>query len=273
MLKKEDVIYNVNDYYEISQEAQQYLRIGNSNIIQEFCTELKFGTEVAATSMAITHHFFVRKCYLFHDRYIVCASATLLASKLTSHNRTTDEFCSKLLNIRNRSISNIDHSKLEETKHQIFQCELKILETMNYDMNFDIPFQFIYYYADMLYPEQKKMARQTATIVCCDLYHTEICILYPARTMAIACLTMGAKLLGMPALHESNYNEDNWMNIKNSKLSMSYLQEDNPYIAMPVEEYKNLSWDKKVHPSISSHEIEEIIIALNEFHDRYEKLS
>ena len=129
-------------------DKQQLLRSGDYTFVTELGHLLKLDDRILCVANYLVNFFFTFRSYVNYDRHIVCTAALMLACKLNDEKNTASNFA-KYFYTMTCKIKNMQTPPPYESKHEsenlekIFKAELKILKTIQFDLEVDVPINHV----------------------------------------------------------------------------------------------------------------------------------
>lgn len=174
--------------------------------------------------------------------------------------------------------------KQEETqriKDKISLAEITLLKCMNFDININLPNDFIYVYSSILYPDNEEDIIQYSIRIANDSFYTYVNLIYKNYVVAIACIIVAAKFLSLPTLLDSNFRH-----LENMKKFSDPIPNSEDEFNKRLLEYENrsfhislinqkensstyfdvLEWNKKIHPYLEQTELMECVKMIVEYY-------
>ena len=232
MISKEEINYNINSEWQISLSYQKESRYGLCKFIIETCQKINSSNETASLAMLLTNFFFIKKCYYNYDKLILACAAILLSSKTQTSQNKFSEISKEYSNYQNKIIS---PDGLHKIKEEIGKYEIILLKELNFNIPEEFPFDYIFVYADLLYPENEQEIIDLGIKIANDSFFTYANNIYKNYVVAISCLIISARFLNIPNILEENYKYINNMkrfhkkNISESEFNSALSQYNNQY--------------------------------------------
>ena len=290
MISKEEITNNINSEWQITLKYQKETRYGLCRFIIEVCQKINLSDETASLAMLLTNFFFIKKCYFNYDKLTVACAAILLSSKTQTSQSKFNDICKEYYNIQGKSKVTgqskiIGPEGIHKIKEQIGNYEIFLLKELNFNVPEEFPFDFIYVYADLLYPDNEQEIIDLAIKIANDSYFTYANNIYKNYVVALACLIISAKFLDIPTILEENYKYINNMKriYKKDITELEFnkiLSQYNNQIYMKSSEngendsknedekyFENLSLCQKLHPYLKMDDLLECIKLISEFYD------
>jgi len=282
MISKEEINYNINSEWQISLSYQKESRYGLCKFIIETCQKIKSSDETASLAMLLTNFFFIKKCYYNYDKLIIACASILLSSKTQTSQNKLNEICKEYINYQNKMIG---PDELHKIKEDIGKYEIILLKELNFNIPEEFPFDYIYVYADLLFPENEQEIIDLGIKIANDSFFTYANNIYKNYVVAISCLILSARFLDIPNILEENYKYINNMkrfhkkNISESEFNIALSQYNNQYYLKKEndendinkkeeEEYfEKLNIYQKLHPFLKKGDLSDCIKLIVEFYE------
>ena len=281
MISKEEITNNINSEWQLTLSYQKETRYGLCKFIIETCQKINSSDETASLAMLLTNFFFIKKCYFNYDKLTLACAAILLSSKTQTSQNKLNEICKEYYNYQNKLIGPEGIHKLKE---EIGKYEIFLLKQLNFNIPEEFPFDYIYIYADLLFPDNVQNIILLGIKVANDSYFTLANNIYKNYVVALASLVISAKFLGVPNILEKDYKYINNMkrlhkkNITesefNSKLSqynnlfnIKKEKEDDSNKKEEEEYFEKLNIYQKLHPFLKEEDLFNCIKLIVEFYD------
>ena len=282
MISKEEITNNINSEWQLTLSYQKETRYGLCKFIIETCQKINSSDETASLAMLLTNFFFIKKCYFNYDKLTLACAAILLSSKTQTSQNKLNEICKEYYNYQNKLIGPEGIHKLKE---EIGKYEIFLLKQLNFNIPEEFPFDYIYIYADLLFPDNVQNIILLGIKVANDSYFTLANNIYKNYVVALASLVISAKFLGVPNILEKDYKYINNMkrlhkkNITESEFNCTLSQynnlfnikkekEDDSNKKEEEEEYfEKLNIYQKLHPFLKEEDLFNCIKLIVEFYD------
>ena len=282
MISKEEIKYNINSEWQISLNYQKESRYSLCKFIIETCQRINSSDETASLSMLLTNFFFIKKCYFNYDKLLLACAAILLSSKTQTSLNKFNEICKEYSNYENKLIG---PDGIQKIKEEIGKYEIFLLKELNFNIPEEFPFDFIYVYADLLYPDNEQEIINLGIKIVNDSYFTLANNIYKNYAVALACLLISARFLECPNILEGNNKYLNNMkkihkkNITESEFNIALSQYNNQYylknekdendINKKEEEqyFEKLNIYQKLHPFLKKEDLFDCMNLIIEFYD------
>ena len=286
MISKEEIINNINSEWQISLSYQKESRYGLCKFIIETCQKINSSDETASLAMLLTNFFFIKKCYFNYDKLTLACAAILLSSKTQTSQNKLNEICKEYSNYQNKLIGPEGVHKIKE---EIGQYEIFLLKQLNFNIPEEFPFDYIYVYADLLYPDNEQKIIELGIKVANDSYFTYANNIYKNYVVALSSLIISARFLDIPNIFNNNYKYINNMkklhkkNITESEFNIALSQYNNQYylkneneendISKKEEEeyFESLNIYQKLHPFLKEEDLFDCVKLIIEFYEDIEQ--
>jgi len=288
MISKEEIKYNINSEWQITLSYQKETRYGLCKFIIETCQKINSSDETASLAMLLTNFFFIKKCYFNYDKLTLACAAILLSSKTQTSQNKLNEICKEYSNYQNKLIGPEGVHKIKE---EIGKYEIFLLKQLNFNIPEEFPFDFIYIYADLLYPDNVQEIIELGIKVANDSYFTYANNIYKNYIVALASLIISAKFLDITNILDKDYKYINNMkkihkkNITESEFNIALSQYNNKYYLKKENEendidkieeeqyFESLNIYQKLHPFLKEEDLFDCIKLITEFYEDINKTS
>ena len=281
MISKEEITNNINSEWQLTLSYQKETRYGLCKFIIETCQKINSSDETASLAMLLTNFFFIKKCYFNYDKLTLACAAILLSSKTQTSQNKLNEICKEYYNYQNKLIGPEGIHKLKE---EIGKYEIFLLKQLNFNIPEEFPFDYIYIYADLLFPDNVQKIILLGIKVANDSYFTLANNIYKNYVVALASLVISAKFLGVPNILEKDYKYINNMkrlhkkNITESEFNSTLSQYNNLFNIKKEKEddsnkkeeeeyFEKLNIYQKLHPFLKEEDLFNCIKLIVEFYD------
>ena len=281
MISKEEITNNINSEWQLTLSYQKETRYGLCKFIIETCQKINSSDETASLAMLLTNFFFIKKCYFNYDKLTLACAAILLSSKTQTSQNKLNEICKEYYNYQNKLIGPEGIHKLKE---EIGKYEIFLLKQLNFNIPEEFPFDYIYIYADLLFPDNVQNIILLGIKVANDSYFTLANNIYKNYVVALASLVISAKFLGVPNILEKDYKYINNMkrlhkkNITESEFNSTLSQYNNLFNIKKEKEddsnkkeeeeyFEKLNIYQKLHPFLKEEDLFNCIKLILEFYD------
>ena len=282
MISKEEITHNINSEWQITLNYQKKSRYGLGKFIIEVCQKINLSDETASLAMLLTNFFFIRKCYFNYDKLTAACAAILLSSKTQISQSKFNDICKEYSNIQGKIIGPEGVHKIKE---QIGKYEIILLKELNFNVPEEFPFDYIYVYSDLLYPDNEQEIIYLAIKIGNDSYFTYANNIYKNYVVALACLVISARFLDLPSILEKNFKniinmkkiyKKNITEVEFNKIlsqynSQSYLKSNEKEEGENKNDdknfFENLSLCQKLHPNLKMDDLLDCINLIIEFYE------
>lgn len=218
MITKQEILNNINTEWHIPQENQKESRYGLCKFIIDICQKISLSYETASLAMLITNFFFIKNCYFNYDKLTMACAALLLSSKNETSISKFNEICKEFSYIQPQGIGS---EGLHKIKEHIGKHEIALLKQLNYNVPQEFPYDFIYVYSDLLYPDNSQEISNIAIKIANDSFFTYANNIYKNYVVSLACLIIAAKFLDIPTILDENFKHiDNMKKIYKKNISI-----------------------------------------------------
>ena len=282
MIAREEITHNINSEWQITLKYQKESRYGLCKFIIEVCQKINLSDETASLAMLLTNFFFIKKCYFNYDKLTMACAAILLSSKTQTSQSKFNDICKEYSNLQSKIIGPEGINKI---KDQIGKYEIFLLKELNFNVPEEFPFDFIYVYADLLYPESEPEVIDLAIKIANDSYFTYANNIYKNYVVALASLVIAGRLLDIPDILDENYKYINNMkriykkniserefnkilSMYNNQLYMKINDDEEPEKQKENEQYfEKLPLCQKLHPNLKMEDLIDCIELIVEFYE------
>ena len=160
------------------------------------------------TSLAIhiTHLFFHFNSFRYYDRYVsfidcevTCAGALFLSCKILDMLVNVKDVCAKHHKVYKKYINNLEKDILDDAlcnalKEKICIAESALLKTLNYELNFDMPYLFLDDLCKRYYRETHTEIYHVSRLIQLDIFRSGASLFYNNINLAIAAFMAAIKI-------------------------------------------------------------------------------
>lgn len=280
MISKEEITNNINSEWQISLSYQKESRYGLCKFIIETCQKINSSDETASLAMLLTNFFFIKKCYFNYDKLTLACAAILLSSKTQTSQNKLNEICKEYSNYQSKLI---DPEGVHKIKEEIGKYEIILLKQLNFNIPEEFPFDYIYVYADLLFPDNEQEIIELGIKIANDSYFTYANNVYKNYVVALGSLVIAAKFLEIPNILEKNKYINNMKrlhkkNITESEFNKALSQYNNQYNLKKEKEdaidkkeeeqyFESLNIYQKLHPCLKEEDLFDCMKLIIEFYD------
>ena len=293
MLKKTELDNNININWKIQPQKLKEYKYGLCKFIIDKSYELDLSKETAACAMQIVNYFFIKNCYFNYDKLtIVCAALTLSIKLRTSQKDKLNRIFEIYISNKKEELGKnfIAKKEIYNIRNKILNTEIKIMKLFDNILPDKFPFEYIYLYSQILYPDNDQEIFNLGCKICIDSYFTYVNNIYENYVVALACIFISAKFLDikyildknfknldkMKYIHEKNINE-------NKFIESMYLFIDNPAQLLINEKdndiekkkdiyFNSLSLELKLHPLLKMEDLLDCIELISDFYEDIKKI-
>jgi hypothetical protein len=238
MLNYNDLNSNVNiTNYNITEEDYKLERLGYCNYIIEIANSLSLQIEICKMAIYYLNCFYVKHSFLCYDKRLMCCASLLLACKMEDKKIFINDIVRAHLNSKTslslfKSNNSVDQEVIKDSINQVCFCELKLLQTIGFNVKLTLPIEYVYFYTTFLYPERENELNALAFHIEKDSFYTLVNNVFPPFVVALACIFIGCKLLKLPCFTSTDFDKfgvlcDFYLEILNSNSnSSSYYNRD-----------------------------------------------
>ena len=216
-------------------EEQQRLRNGDFTFLTEFGTYLQLDETVMCTANYIVNLFFLRRSYLQYDRFIVSAGAIMLACKILNFKRQDSRIIpSKIANkfhalvqnkiLQNQTAQPYDEQVEKEYMRKIFKAEFKLIKTLEFDFDIELPLFYTEFIVDKLYSgcEDKLTVLTMAHVMANECMRSIAPLCLHPLVVGIGCVVLAGVICNMPRPHELLLeNPEKWWTYISPSISLA----------------------------------------------------
>jgi hypothetical protein len=133
---------------EIEEQKDWKMIFESVSFLYELAAHLKVGNRTTELGLILFHSFLAHVPVMMYNTKIVAASSLYLASKLDTHIQSNAfiEFTNTKRNPKNPELT------FDNTKHQLFLIEAKILVELDFDLEIEVPRTYLIRF-DMMFKE------------------------------------------------------------------------------------------------------------------------
>lgn len=286
MIDKKEVENNINSEWQITLNYQKESRYGLCKFIIEVCQRIGLSHECCSLAMLITNFFFIRKCYLNYDKLSIACAAILISSKMRVSQSKFNDICKEYVSTANKIKNKTDILFIKDNikiKEQINKHEIYILKELNFDIpdEDDFPFDLIFVYSELLYPDGGDGIANLATKIVYDSFFTYVNNIYKNYVVALSCLAIASQFLEVPNFLEEGFKYlDNMKKINTRGITGEEFDNllihfnNNQYIELKDKEkiendkyFEKLTLCQKLHPDLKMEDLEDCTSMIVEFYE------
>jgi len=293
MIEKSEIDNNINTHWKIEKKTLKEYKYGLCKFILDKSYELDISKEIAVCAMQIVNYFFIKNCYFNHDKLTIACAALSLSIKLkfSSNNDNLNKIIEIYISNKKEELENNSISlkqQIRNLKKKLLDKEIKIMKLFNYSLPDKFPFEYIYLYSKILYPNNEDEIYNIGNKICVDSYFTYANNIYQNFVISLACIFMAAKFLDIKTFFDKNFKNFDKMKYIHQKdinenifINRMYqfidepeellINEKDENIEKSKNEYfNNLNLDKKLHPFL---EIDDLLECIKMISDFYEEIN
>ena len=281
MITKEEIKNNINTEWNISLDFQKESRYGLCKFIVDISQKINLSYETASLAMLITNYFYIKNCYFNFNKLTMACASSLLSSKNETSQSKFNDICKEYSIIHNKEIGT---DGLHKIKEHIGKYEIILLKQLNYNLPEEFPYDLIYVYSEILYPDNDQEISNISVKIANDSYFTYANNIYKNYVVALACIVIAAKFLDIPTILSENFKYiDNMRKIHKKNISVEEFnkalsQYDNQAISKikdNIEEedfygenyFEQLSLAQKLYPCLKMEDLLDCVIMIMEFYE------
>lgn len=282
MITKEEIKSNINTEWNISLNFQKESRYGLCKFIVDISQKINLSYETASLAMLITNYFFIKNCYFNYNKLTMACASLLLSSKNETSQSKFNDICKEYSIIQNKGMGT---EGLHKIKEHIGKYEIILLKQLNYNVPEEFPYDLIYVYSELLYPDNEQEISNLGIKIANDSYFTYANNIYKNYVVALACIIIAAKFLDIPTILEENFKHILNMkkiykrNISVEEFNKVLNQYDNQAMLrfkdnieeediLGFEDYfEKLPLAQKLHPSLKMEELLDCVLMIIEFYE------
>ena len=288
MLKKTKINNNININWKIQPQKLKEYRYGLCKFIIDKSYELDLSKDTVACAMQIVNYFFIKNCYFNYDKLtIVCAALTLSIKLKTSQKENLNKIFEIYVSDKKEEIGKnvLTKKEIYNLRNKILDIEIKIMKLFDNILPDKFPFEYIYLYSQILYPENDQEIYNLGCKICIDSYFTYINNIYENYIVALACIFISAKFLDIKNILDKNFKNIDKMKYIHEKnidenifIKSMYQFIDDPVQLLINEKnddigkkkdiyFNNLSLEKRLHPFLKMDDLLDCIEIISDFYE------
>jgi len=198
----------------VSEDVEFAQRAHGCELVLRASILLKTTQSVGCTAQVLLHRFYTKKSLAVFDVERVAMATVFLACKLEENNRKLRDVVNVFHRMKQRrrrrddaaaenadDDASLDHleyfsQKYEDVKQDVIRVERHVLRAFGFCIHVEHPHKFVVNYARMM--EQPKELMRRAWAFANDSLRTNLCVRFRADAVAVACVFLAARTLGMP---------------------------------------------------------------------------
>jgi hypothetical protein len=217
-------------------EIQQQLRSGDFAFVTEMGRQLQIDEAVLCSANYMINVFFIRRSYLNYDRHILSTAALMLACKMHNFRRQNkrilpNTFAStyhsvlyRRLHAPDRQPPVFDDALKVEYVGKIFKAEFKLLKTLEFDMDIDLPLHYLEPIICKLYTniEDKNVFLTMARVMANESMRSIAPLCVRTLAVAVACVVLAGVICNLPRpQHLLQINAESWWTAVSEDLTLA----------------------------------------------------
>ncbi|OMJ91057.1 hypothetical protein SteCoe_6413 [Stentor coeruleus] len=219
-------------------EIQQQLRSGDFAFITEMGRQLQIDENVLCSANYMVNLFFIRRSYLNYDRHIISTAALMLACKTHNFRRQNkriypNTFASTYHSVFHRRMHGADRQPpvfddtlKAEYLMKIFKGEFKLLKTLEFDVDIDLPLYYLENVISKLYTniEDKNVFMTMARVMANESLRSIAPLCVRTQAVAVACVVLAGVICNLPRpQHLVLINAESWWTIVSPDLTLQEI--------------------------------------------------
>ena len=297
MLKKSEIENNINTEWKFSPKKLKEYKYGLCKFILDKSIELNLSKHIVASTMNLVNYFFIKNCYFNYDKLTVVSAAFSLSIKLkTSEKNDLNKIFDFYIKSKKDEFENMNNKQIiRNLRKNILDMEIKIMKLFDNYLPDKFPFEYIYLYSKILYPNNDDEIYNLSCKICIDSYFTYANNIYQNYVVALCCIFISAKFLDIPNILEKKFKHIDKMKYiheknldENTFINKMYKFVDDPAEILLDEKgygvegnkdiyFENLGMDKKLHPFLEMNDLLDCIEMMSAFYEEikenYEKIN
>ena len=264
MFNIEEIKNNINSEWNIPLETQKEFRYCLCKFILNTSQKIGLSYDRTSLAMLISNFFFIKNLYFNYNKLTIGCASLLLSSKNETSQNKLAAICKEYSLIHNKG-KDAEESEFQKIRENISKYELLLLKQLKYYVPQEFPYDLIYYYSALLYPDNFQEIENVAIKIANDSYFTFANNIYRNYVVALSCLVIAAKFLEIPTILD-----DDFRNIDNmKKIYKKDISEEEFLKALNQYDYQFMILDKGKNEEIQKMEEED-----NYFNEltKYQKL-
>ncbi|KAI8373086.1 cyclin-like protein [Radiomyces spectabilis] len=174
-------------------------RNSSCKFIQEVGKKLGFPQTTISTSQALYHRFYLYYSIRDYSPQDISVTCLFVASKIEETIKKLKDIFVAVHSVKYPDSKELDPENVsEERRRRIIGYEKLLLETLCFDFQFRHPYEYVAKFVKWIQAFQpldgKRLARKAYSLAV-DSYRTQLCVEYPAHTIAAGCIYLSSRLL------------------------------------------------------------------------------
>ena len=190
-------------------DKQQLLRSGDYTFVTELGHMLKLDDRILCVANYLVNYFFTFRSYVNYDRHIVCTAALMLSCKLHDEKNTASNFAKQYYTMQYKMKQMMTPPPYEsrhesENLEKIFKAELKILKTIQFDLEVDVPITHVDELVHRLFShvEDRAILLNISRAFGNECMRSIAPLCLPPRVVAIACVLLAGVVCQLVNIEE-----------------------------------------------------------------------
>ena len=185
----------------VSEEDEFAMRVHGCELVQEAAVLLKASQQVACTGQVLLHRFYAKRSMVKFDVRRVAATSVFLACKLEECPRKLRDVVNVFHRMsRRREKKPLTHleyfsKRYEDIKADLVRVERHMLREFGFCIHAEHPHKYVLNYLRMM--GQNSAMMNAAWKIANDSLRTTLCIRFKAYKVAVACIYLAARKLGV----------------------------------------------------------------------------
>ena len=220
-------------------DIQQQLRSGDFAFISELGRQLQIDDYVLCSANYMVNVFFIRRSYLNYDRHILSTAALMLACK--THNFKKQDkrilpntFASTYHSVLYRRLHStpdrqppvFDEALKSEYLVKIFKAEFRLLKTLEFDVDIDLPLFYLESVVNKLYTniEDKAVFLTMSKVMANESMRSIAPLCVKTLAVSVACVVLAGIMCGLPRPQNlAISNPDTWWTLVSPSLNLAEI--------------------------------------------------
>ncbi len=157
---------------------------------------------------------------------------------------------------------------------------MALLKSLNFQITFNLPYDFIFVYSALLYPENENDMMKYAYRIANDSFYTYANLLYKKYVVALSCIVISAKFMAIPSVFDKNFKHIEKMKAYSNppcteeEFNKKLLDFENKSFNCPEFQdnsggsyFDILEFHKKLHPYLELNDLYDCVDMILEFYE------